>query len=123
VNRAPEELLGTWEVVHWQAGGQEMPREESGQMRLVFSEAKATWQFKMREGWKAEEGSLRVDLNCQPKEIDLGQPVKGKAVALGIYRIEGNQLTISMDAKRPKDFQQQSLFKLVLVRLGDTPRE
>ena len=112
------ELLGVWVFESGEALGQKSPDKSVGAMKLELHPDKATWHFRLSDGWKAFDGTLRYDPKSNPKQIDLSQPNNPDTVALGIYKIEGNKLTISMSAERPKSFEESkpSLAKLVLKR-------
>jgi len=109
-------FLGTWVVESAEALGQKAPDEHAGGMKLTFHPDKATWHFRRPDGWKSFDGTLWCDPASEPKEIDLSQPNNPGKVALGIYKIEGNTLTISMGAERPKTFEEPSWAKMVFRR-------
>lgn len=111
-----DELRGVWVADSGEVMGQKAPDKDAGRMKLEFHAEKATWHFQSPEGWKAFDGILRYDSKSEPKQVDLGQPSNPDKVALGIYKIEGNKLTISMGAERPKTFEEPSLAKMVLKR-------
>ena len=111
-----DELIGIW-VMEWvEALGKKSPPEEAGGMKLEFRPNNVTWHFRQPDGWKSWDGELRYDSKSEPKQIDLFRPTNPDKVGLGIYKIEGNKLTISMGAERPKNWEEPSLAKMVLRR-------
>ncbi len=110
-----KDLLGTWTVVEGEINGKKLPGA-AGTMRLIFTKDKVIWQFDTSDGEKAFDGTYKADPKKSPKEIDLSQPVNAKKVALGIYKIEGDRLTICMGAQRPKNFEDMVLSRLIFTR-------
>lgn len=97
---------GTWEVVAFVYEGREAPREITATMSRVVEDDHVTWY---RAGKSFAGTGLVLDPSADPKAIDViadGGPQRGKAV-LGIYRLDGDELTICMaapDAPRPTTF-------------------
>lgn len=111
-----DEILGTGVIESAEALGQKSPADQAGRMKLEFHSDKVTWHFRVGDGWKSWDGTLRFDPKSDPKQIDLSQPNNPNTVALGIYKIEGKRLMISMGAERPKTFDEPSWSKFVLQR-------
>ena len=109
-------LLGVWVVESGEALDKKASDKDSGGMKIEFHQDKATWYFQLGDSWKSWDGTLRFDPTKEPKEIDLSQPNNPGKVAYGIYKIEGNKLTISMGTERPKTFEEKSWAKIVLRR-------
>jgi uncharacterized protein (TIGR03067 family) len=95
-----------------------MPKESADRMRLTFTEDKIVWAFVVppQENWKSWEGAYRLDPSRQPKEIDLTPPDKQTGFRPGIYKIEGDSLTILFGAERPKSFEEKAPARLVFRR-------
>jgi uncharacterized protein (TIGR03067 family) len=97
---------GTWEVVSFVREGEETPREIAATITRVVEDDHVTWY---RDGKSFAGTTLVLDPARSPKTLDVipdGGPQKGKAV-LGIYRLEGDELTVCMaapNAPRPKAF-------------------
>jgi len=109
-------LMGTWIAESAEALGKKAPDKVAGGMKLTFHPDKATWHFRLPDGWKSFDGTLRYDPTSEPKEIDLSQPSDPNKVTYGIYKIEGDTLTISMGAKRPKTFDEPSWWAKMVFR-------
>lgn len=113
----PAPLPGTWVLVSGVMTDSKGQVTLGGRdLALTIGPDKATWRFLFQEGWRQYDGTCRYDQSKDPKEIDLSQPDNPNTVARGIYRIEGDTLTISMDAQRPTSFDAPSLAKLVFRR-------
>jgi uncharacterized protein (TIGR03067 family) len=115
---ARKPILGTWEAVSAEAVGHQIGGKDAQGMRITFAEGKARWELQTGDGWKSFKGLCRIDPQGHSGWIDLGQPKSQDPtrVALGIYKIEGDTLGISMDKERPLDFNQPALAKLKLKR-------
>lgn len=113
--RGPETILGTWVSVESEALGQRW-KESGDRMRLTFTNDKVTWQFLTDGTWKSYDGAYRIDPSREPKQIDLTPPENHKDFRPGIYKIEGDTLTIVLGAARPKDFEEKAPARLVLER-------
>jgi uncharacterized protein (TIGR03067 family) len=107
---------GTWLVHKEISRGADFPPKQG---KVVFE---GTNLKVYQEGKLAQTLTLRIDPTKSPKEIDLIHPGKKPAI-LGIYRFDGDQLTIAtgfgkQDRKtRPKSFDDKaSLFILVLKK-------
>jgi uncharacterized protein (TIGR03067 family) len=97
---------GTWKVVSFQREGEETPKEIASTITRVVEDDHVVWY---RDGKSFAGTTIRLDPSETPRAIDVipdGGPQRGKAV-LGIYRLEGDELTLCMaapDAPRPKRF-------------------
>jgi uncharacterized protein (TIGR03067 family) len=114
--RGPDGLMGAWVVQSGEVKGQKAPAKDAGKMKLEFRPGRVTWHHRVRDGWQSFDGELRHDPTSDPKQIDLAEPTNPKNVARGIYKIEGDRLTISAGAARPRSFQEPGLFVLVFKR-------
>ena len=107
---------GTWLVHKEISRGADFPPKQG---KVVFE---GTTLKVYQEGKQVQTLSFRIDPTKSPKEIDLIHPEKKPAIP-GIYRFDGDQLTIATgfgkeDRKtRPKSFEDKtSLFILILKK-------
>lgn len=101
-----EKLQGTWVVEKVEYGGEARQREVAE--TVTFTGDKVAWQQKTM----FRDGAFKLDLTKDPRQIDwtLGEFVPVKMP--GIYRLEGDKLTLSMgpddhyshDSRRPTEF-------------------
>jgi len=115
-----DKLQGTWNAVSGESGGKE--QKEATEHSLVFEGDK----FSVKKSEKVMvKGTFKVDASKKPKEIDMEiadgpDDVKGKT-ALGIYKLEGDELTWCVDepgsGNRPKEFATKEGTKTMLVKL------
>jgi uncharacterized protein (TIGR03067 family) len=101
-----ERHQGTWRVTSFVADGAEAPPEVAGEMSRVVEGDHVVWK---RGGTSFAGTTVELDPAADPKAIDVipdGGKLKGKRV-LGIYRLDGDTLTICMagpDQDRPHEF-------------------
>src|SRR5215213_5591308 len=118
-------LEGEWAAEKFVEGGRERDRP----IRFTFG---PDGKFGVREGSreKAEEGSYQADPKKDPAEVDILPPAgKTAPPILGIYKVEGDTLTLCVakggpDARRPAKFESPagsrvSLFTLKRVKKKD----
>ena len=115
-----EKLQGTWNAVSGESGGKE--DAEAKEHALVFKGD----EFNVKRGDKVIiKGTFKIDSSKKPKTIDMeiveapGDDT-GKT-ALGIYKLEGDDLTWCVDepgsGNRPKEFASKEGTKTMLVKL------
>ena len=91
-------LVGEWDGEKAVKGGKERPVPEGG-VTVIF---KADGKVIFKEGNKPEEeGSYKADAKKDPAEIELSPP--RQRAQLGIYKIEGDTLTICLAGKNSTD--------------------
>ena len=88
-----EGLLGLWELERTESAKKEQPRQRDGPLRYRFNKD-GTWD--VLEGDKSVIGArpFKFDPKASPATVDLGAGNDGREMAQGIYKIEGDKLTI-----------------------------
>lgn len=108
---------GTWAVVSFHRDGQETPREITASIKRIVKDDHVVWT---RAGKSFAGTTVVLDPTREPKTIDVlpdGGPSRDKRV-LGIYRLEGDRLTICMadpDQPRPREFKAEKGSKCTLM--------
>jgi uncharacterized protein (TIGR03067 family) len=112
-------LSGTWTVESIEFMGMKINPPGAQQMTLTFNNGKAV----MNDGMRREETTYKLDDSQRPKAIDLFEP-KGQAnqAIKGIYKIEGNRLTIAFPVNgpgvaRPAAFDAKDCGIMILKRI------
>jgi uncharacterized protein (TIGR03067 family) len=104
--REREQHQGTWRVTSFVSDGTGAPPEVVGKMSRVVEGDHVVWK---RDGTSFAGTIVELDPAAEPKAIDVipdGGKLKGQRV-LGIYRLDGDTLTICMsgpDQGRPGEF-------------------
>jgi uncharacterized protein (TIGR03067 family) len=105
-----ETLKGNWKAVSLSQSGQAVPAEIASHLKFTFDGK--SYVNKMDE--MVEEGSYAIDATKTPKTIDFDIKTgddKGKK-QLGIYKIEGDKLTIVVAKpggnERPASFKAEA---------------
>jgi uncharacterized protein (TIGR03067 family) len=112
-----EQIQGTWQLVSGERNGKPWPDAVVRNVRLVFAGDKLT----TRNGDRATEGTFALHPDTEPRGIDLDM---GGAVGQGIYRLDGDELTIAhgeVGDPRPTGFAAQegaAFTRMVLKRVG-----
>lgn len=109
---------GTWAVLAFEREGKETPIEIARSIVRIVDGDRVVWK---RSG--KSFAATRVELNAahSPATIDVlpeGGPSRDKRI-LGIYKLEGNRLTICMadpDHPRPTAFKAEAGSKWTLMR-------
>jgi uncharacterized protein (TIGR03067 family) len=107
-----DKIHGSWTVSAGEKAGQRAPAEGLKDVRMTFSGGKFTW----KTGEKVTEGTFSLDAAKTPREISMS--AEGKKLA-GIYRLEGDELTICVGIgdDRPTDFVSKAGAKTLLLVL------
>jgi uncharacterized protein (TIGR03067 family) len=96
-------LQGTWRAVRIETGGSLVPAEIATTVRYAFDGDRVRF---LEGDQPAGEGFIRLDPEADPKAFDFtatAGPQVG-TTALGIYRVEGNSLTMCLGEERPTTF-------------------
>ena len=113
-----ERLQGAWRAFRIEKGGSTVPDELAATVRYIFDDDRV---ILMEGDQKAGEGVIRLDPTAEPKAFDFTAtegPQEG-TTALGIYRVEGDALTMCMGVERPSEFTGAGEAALVeLTRIG-----
>lgn len=111
-------LQGAWRAIRIESAGNVVPSEVAATVRYLFEGDRV----RLMEGDQpAGEGVIRLDPSADPKAFDslaTGGPQAG-ATALGIYRVEGDLLTMCLGAERPTGFNgagEAALVELMRIR-------
>lgn len=110
LNKDMEALQGTWFATELRDEERQAPPEIIKQFKLVIKDQKMT--FSSEGVSEVRTLGFRIDPSQKPPTIDLvylGGPHEGKTL-LGIYRLEGDTLTVCMPTKpeitqRPTKFE------------------
>jgi RNA polymerase sigma factor (sigma-70 family) len=96
-----EKILGTWDVVSFEEGGQKAPAEAIKEAMVIFA---AGGKMTAKQGEKEQEFTYELDPTKKPKEFN-GTNDKGQTVR-GIYKLDGDELTICFARRgdRPTEF-------------------
>jgi uncharacterized protein (TIGR03066 family) len=99
------ELVGTWVMM-----------DGPGGCTVEFAkDGKITWHSV--GPWEVlVNGTYKVDATKNPKEIEISWGTRREPAALGIYKVEGDRLTLLMDRERPKTFDAKPQTNLVLQK-------
>jgi uncharacterized protein (TIGR03067 family) len=124
VPKTDEKLLGDWIRVSEKVGDFEPVSVGTGPCHLIITPSRFHWK---RKGWDSLPSIYAVDPRKSPKIIDVVETVKfidsitGETVGpahqhilRGIYKVEGNLLTICWDIHdhgRPKRFSGVAFWK------------
>jgi uncharacterized protein (TIGR03067 family) len=120
-------IVGEWVGEKAITGGKEKPVPEGG-IDFTFTE---DGKLMVREGTRNDAasnktGSYKIDSKKTPAEIDIIPPAdKKEATIQGIYKIEGDTLTlcISHDADRPTKFESPAGAKTMVMVLKRAKKE
>jgi uncharacterized protein (TIGR03067 family) len=108
-----DRLQGTWLVTAGVFGGFPAPPKELRESRTRYVIGKET--FSLVEGEAAKTTSTtkyRIDMARSPRTIDLLDAKTGEVVAVGIYKVAGDELQLCLfhgkdEKRRPTEFKAQ----------------
>ena len=111
----PPSLVGLWVAESGLRGGQMRPPPPGTSMEFT-----ADGKVFMRErgGEKSMEATYKADPKKDPAELDIIPPLAGKGELLGIFKIDGDTLTICFaENERPAKFESPEGSRAMLVTL------
>jgi uncharacterized protein (TIGR03067 family) len=111
-----EAIIGEWKVAHFEEQGEVEPPGKLKSMTYVFSDGKAAIKL---DGKIVVEFTMKLDPTKEPKHLDFEHP---KEHSIGIYKLDGDKLTICARAfidkgDRPKEFKTGKGSRLMLIEL------
>jgi len=113
-----DRLQGAWRAVRIEKGGSPVPDEVAATVRYIFDDDRV---ILMEGDQKTGEGVITLEPAADPRAFDFTAtegPQKGTTV-LGIYRLEGDSLTMCLGNERPPQFTGAGEATLVeLTRIG-----
>jgi uncharacterized protein (TIGR03067 family) len=117
-------LLGVWQAVAMERGGNPAPTEAVARMRFTFEEEKLLVRGNFQDD-REVACTYQVDLQHDPLRLDF-QPPDEKKKVLGIFRFRDDLLEVCLrnansDQGRPDRFQSQGDPSLVIVRFRKRP--
>jgi uncharacterized protein (TIGR03067 family) len=111
-----EKIVGTWAFRSLVKGGQKEAEEGFKEAKLIFA-ADAKLTAKLPKGDK--EGTYKLDPATKPKAMTI--TTEGGGTLLGIYKLEGDTLTVCLGNEdvndRPTEFDSKEGTKVVLIVL------
>jgi uncharacterized protein (TIGR03067 family) len=101
-------IVGSWTLEKAEVGGMVLPLGAEGELSLTFAADGVVVATKRGQG-KPENGRYTHDAKKSPAEIDITEPRAGakEMIVHGIYKIDGDTLTICMSpmGERPTKFE------------------
>lgn len=108
-------IQGSWKTIKVEVEGKPPPPEFVEKGKFLFEGNKVSI---FHDDKVMEEATFVLDSAKKPSTIDLtatAGPGKGK-IMYGIYRIEGNTLTLCIGDKRPSEFKGQGTAGLIQLK-------
>jgi uncharacterized protein (TIGR03067 family) len=98
-----EKLQGDWKVEKAQRGGMDAPANVLEKLTLVVKGDSMTVS---EGGVRDEKAAITLDPGKSPAAIDIKPARAGRDTVLGIYKLDGDSLTLcwAKDGARPTDF-------------------
>lgn len=96
-----DKIVGTWQMVSGEKGGQQAPEKFVQSFRLTFKgEGKLSATAK---GNKEEDGTFKLDAGKKPRQLEIS--IDGKTLE-GIYELDGDNLKLCLgEGERPSEFK------------------
>src|SRR5262249_6818614 len=120
-----DKLRGSWKMVSGQREGKALPPQEVASIGMKFNGDKV----QLLDGTRGDEATVKVDASKSPAWIDLtttreGISRSGKVqtteVLQGIFKIEGETLTLCLGQKqRPSDLKGDAESMLFVFQRGE----
>jgi RNA polymerase sigma factor (sigma-70 family) len=109
-----QKIVGTWDVVSIEEGGQKMPEEALKGATVVLA-ADGTWTAKKPD--EEQSGTYELDPAKKPKEIRISNK-RGQTLP-GIYKLDKDNLTICVDKAggRPTEFVSKEGTRVYIMAL------
>jgi RNA polymerase sigma factor (sigma-70 family) len=106
-----QKILGTWALVSGEEGGQKAPPERLKDATVTFAEG---GKLTVKMGERDQEFTFKLDPAKKPKEFSATND-QGRTL-LGIYKLEGDTLTVCFDrsGERPAEFASKEGTTVVL---------
>lgn len=117
-----DKLQGTYSIESVEIRGRKMVRDERNRDdRAVIAGDQLT---AMRGGKPSHTSTIRIDPSKSPRQWDnvFVRPDRSATVALGIYKLEGNQLTVCSafaGGERPERFESNEKNSLTVLKRAD----
>jgi uncharacterized protein (TIGR03067 family) len=109
-------LQGSWKVESAKHGGEEMPADMRGKIVLEFKGNKV---IAHEEGRPEDPADFSIDSSKSPKIITVKPQKNNSKEMVGIYKLDGESLTICMSegGDRPTTFDSPQGSKIMLIVL------
>ena len=98
-----DKIQGTWKIDKAQMGGMDMPADMRDNTKIEFKGDKVI----VRRSDRDDPAEFKVDSTKSPKTIDVTPKKEGEKTHAGIYKLDGDTLTICInhDETRPTKFE------------------
>jgi len=110
-------MQGEWQVVRIERPGSPGNPDELERVRYIFNKDRVTLMNGEQKVW---EGVFRLEPTREPKAIDFtgtADPHKGEK-GFGIYRVQGDALTMCVGKERPPEFSGKESILIELSRIA-----
>jgi uncharacterized protein (TIGR03067 family) len=119
-------IHGEWTVESIMIGGMALPRQQAGGPETFLLSPDGTMTVRTSAGGvpKNEVGRYTLDEKKSPPEIDLIPDAALKdTTMLGIFKLDGDTLTVCMGEKRPTKFETVAGEVTILLTFKRTPKK
>ena len=117
---------GEWTVESIMIGGMVLPRQQAGGLDTFQFSPDGTMTVRTSAGGvpKNETGRYKLDETKNPAEIDLvPDAAANEPTMLGIFKFEGDTLTLCVGEKRPAKFETVAGELSIIVTLKRAPKK